>query len=81
MFDTGNIVVITLMLLLFLRQFAVFKQASKINYAPLILILGLLGSLLYFMIHSQETSPLLLREALLPLFSSLLLYFILNILN
>ncbi len=81
MFDTGNIVVITLMLLLFLRQFAVFKQASKINYAPLILILGLLGSLLYFMVHSQETSPLLLREALLPLFSSLLLYFILNILN
>ncbi len=81
MFDTGNIVVITLMLLLFLRQFAVFKQASKINYAPLILILGLLGSLLYFMVHSHETSPLLLREALLPLFTSLVLYFILNILN
>jgi len=81
MFDAENMVVVILMVLLFLRQFAVFKHASKINYAPLILILGALGALLHLMMHPHEELLLLLREALLPLSVSLLLYLILNILN
>jgi len=79
--DTEMIVMTTLMGLLFLRQFAVFKQASKINYAPLILILGALGALLHLMLHPQEAPLVLLREALIPVGISLVLYLILNILN
>ncbi len=81
MFDVENMVVIALMALLFLRQFAVFKQVSKINYAPLVLILGVLGTLLHLMMDSQGEFFLVLREALLPLLISLVLYLILNILN
>ncbi len=81
MVATENIVVIVLMTLLFLRQFAVFQQTSKINYAPLILILGILGALLHLMMHPHEALLDLLREALLPLFIALVFYFILNVLN
>ncbi len=81
MLDTPNIVVIALMTLLFLRQFAVYKQASKINYAPIILILGALGVLWHLMLYPEKEPLLMIREAVLPLCISLIFYLILNILN
>ncbi len=81
MFDIDMIVVFIILSLLFLRQFAIYKQPSKINYAPLLIIIGILGTLLHLMLHSQDNPLLLLRESVIPIFVSLLMYLILNILN
>lgn len=76
------IVILVLLSLLFLRQFAIYKQPSKINYAPLLIVIGVGGSLIHLMLHPHsEDVILLLRESAIPIFVSLLMYFILNILN
>ncbi len=82
MLDVEMIVFFIILSVLFLRQFAIYKQPSKINYAPLLIVIGVSGSLLHFMLHPQsEDITLLLRESAIPLFVSLMMYFILNILN
>jgi len=82
MFDVEMIVFFVILSILFLRQFAIYKQPSKINYAPLLIVIGVSGSLLHLMLHPQSDDVvLLLRESAIPLFVSLMMYFILNILN
>ncbi len=81
MFDIDMIVIFIILSLLFLRQFAIYKQPSKINYAPLLIIIGILGTLLHLMLHPQGDPLLLLRESVIPIFVSLLMYLVLNILN
>ena len=68
--------------LLFVRQVVIFKQPNKINYAPLLLGVGAIGSMAHLMLHPDNNNfPLLLRESLLPLFAGLMLFIVMNILQ
>lgn len=68
--------------LLFLRQVVIYKQPNKINYAPLLLGVGAIGSMVHLLLHPEtENILLLLRESLLPLFAGLMLFIVMNILQ
>lgn len=82
MFDGDLLLAFVLMAILFLRQISILKQPNKINYAPLMIGIGAIGSVVHFIIHPDVTNViLLLRESFLPLLVSLLLYIIMNILH
>ena len=82
MFDSDLLIAFGLMGLLFLRQIAILKQPNKINYAPLMLGIGTLSSIIHFMIHPHSNDLLLLtRESLFPLLVAVILYIIMNILH
>ncbi len=82
MFDSDLLIAFGVMGLLFLRQIAILKQPNKINYAPLMLGIGTLSSIIHFMIHPHSDDLLLLtRESLFPLLVAVILYIIMNILH
>ena len=82
MYGNDLLIAFTFMALLFLRQIAILKQPNKINYAPLMVGIGAISSVVHFIIHPEHTNVvLLLRESLFPLLVSLLLYLVLNILH
>lgn len=82
MFDADLLVAFFLMALLFLRQISILKKEHKINYAPLVIGIGLISSIIHFILHPETINILLLlRESLFPLLVSLLLYFIMNIMD
>lgn len=82
MFDTDLLFAFFFMALLFLRQISILKKQHKINYAPLVIGIGLISSIIHFILHPETTNILLLlRESLFPLLVSLLLYFIMNIMD
>lgn len=82
MLDVDLLITILIMTLLVLRQIFILKQSNKINYAPLIVGIGAIGSILHFVIHPDATNVVLLfRESFLPLFVSLIFYIIMNILH
>ena len=82
MFDIDLIIAFSFMMLLFLRQISILKQPNKINYAPLMVTIGAIGSVVHFILHPDVTNViLLLRESFLPLLVGLLLYLIMNILH
>ncbi len=71
-----------LMTILFLRQISILKDYNKINYAPLMLAIGIISSLIHFIIHPDtQDLILLLRESFLPLLVALFLYIIMNIMH
>lgn len=70
------------MALLFLRQISILKQPNKINYAPLMLGIGALSSVVHFMIQPQNSDVFfILKGSLFPFLVSLLLYMIMNIMH
>ncbi len=82
MFDLDMIIIFGVMGLLFIRQVMIFKEPNKINYAPLLLGLGAIGTVLHLLVHPQpDDYVILLRESLLPLFAGLIFFMIMNILN
>jgi hypothetical protein len=82
MFDLDLLITFAFMALLFLRQIAIFKQPNKINYSPLLLGVGAIGSMSHLLLHPDHSDfYILFREALLPMFFGLLLYIIMNILH
>ncbi len=82
MFDTDLLIAFFLMALLFLRQIYILKQPNKINYAPLMLGIGALSSLIHFIAHPEVQDILLLvRESLFPIVTALLLYIVMNIMH
>ena len=82
MFDIDLLIAFAFMALLFLRQISILKQANKINYAPLIIGIGAIGSIMHFILHPDASDViLLLRESLIPLLVGLLLYIIMNIMH
>jgi len=82
MFDLDLLITFAFMALLFLRQIAIFKQPNKINYSPLLLGVGAIGSMSHLLLHPDHSDfYLLFREALLPMFFGLLLYIVMNILH
>ena len=82
MFSTDLLIVLLFMAVLFLRQIYILKQPNKINYAPLMIGIGAIGSVIHFILHPDITDViLLLRESFMPLLVGLLLYIIMNILH
>ena len=82
MFGIDLLIAFGVMALLFLRQIAILKQPNKIDYSPLMLGIGTLGSIIHFMIHPHSHDLLLLsRESLFPLLVAVILYIIMNILH
>ncbi len=82
MFDIDLLIAFFFMSLLFLRQIAILKQPNKINYAPLMLSIGAISSVVHFVLHPDTANTILLiRESLLPMLSALILYLIMNILH
>lgn len=82
MFNNDLLIPFAFMALLFLRQIFILKQPNKINYAPLMIGIGSIASLVHFIIHPQTSDiVLLLRESLFPLLVALLLYIVMNILH
>ncbi|MEA1982650.1 MAG: hypothetical protein U9N39_03805, partial [Campylobacterota bacterium] len=82
MFNNDLLLAFAFMALLFLRQVFILKQPNKINYAPLMIGIGSIASLVHFIIQPETSDVvLLLRESLFPLLVSLLLYIVMNILH
>ncbi len=82
MFDLDLMITFILMVILFLRQIAIFKEPGKINYAPLLLGIGAIGAMSHILLHPDQNNLLFLfREALLPLVFGLFLYMVMNILH
>ena len=82
MFDSDLLIAFGVMGLLFLRQIAILKEPNKIDYAPLMLGIGTVSSIIHFMIHPHSNDVLLLsRESLVPFLVAVILYIILNILH
>ncbi len=67
-----------IILFLFWRQLAVFKIQGKINYAPLVLIIGSISSLSLFIFSSGELKSDI-QYALMPLLLSLIFYMLMYI--
>jgi archaellum component FlaC len=82
LFDSDLLLAFGFMAILFLRQISILKQPNKINYAPLMLGIGAIGTVVHFIIHPNVTDViLLLRESSLSILVALLLYIIMNILH
>jgi chromosome segregation ATPase len=82
MFDIDLLIALSFMALLFLRHVAILKKPNKINYAPLMIAIGTIASLIHFIIHPDPSDVILLiRESLMPLLVAMILYIVMNILN
>lgn len=70
------------MAVLFLRQISILKQPNKINYAPLMLGIGAISSLVHFITHPDiQDIVLLFRESFFPILVALLLYMVMNVMH
>jgi archaellum component FlaC len=82
LFDVDLLLAFAFMAILFLRQISILKQPNKINYAPLMIGIGAISSVIHFILHPNVNNViLLLRESFLPLLVALILYLIMNILH
>jgi len=82
MFDIDLLIAFVFMALLFLRHVAILKKPNKINYAPLVVSIGIIASLIHFMIHPDPSNTILLiRESLIPILIAIILYSVMNVLN
>ena len=82
MFDIDLLIALGFMALLFLRHVAILKKPNKINYAPLMIAIGTIATLIHFIIHPDPSNIILvLRESLMPLLVAVILYIVMNILN
>jgi len=82
MFANDLLAAFGLMAILFLRQIVILKQPNKINYAPLMIGIGAVSSIVHFMIHPDTNDfVLLMRESLFPLLVAFILFIIMNILH
>lgn len=82
MFDGDLLIAFAFMVVLFLRQISIMKEPNKINYAPLMIGIGAISSVVHFIIHPENSDLLLiLRESFFPLLVSILLYIVMNILH
>lgn len=82
MLDNDLILTFLFMALLFLRQVSILKQPNKIDYAPLMLGIGAISSVVHFIIHPEITNVvLILRESLFPLLVAFFFFLVMNILH
>lgn len=81
---TGIDLIATLIVifLFFLRHVAVYKDPNKINYLPIVLALGIIGSLLHFGLHaSPENEIFVIKESFLLVAVSVLLSSIMSVMT
>jgi len=82
MFNGYILLAFLFMGLLFVRHILIFKQENKINYAPLVIAIGIISSIVHFITYPETKDLiLLLRESFFPLVVSLFLYIVMNILH
>jgi len=82
MFDIDLLIAFFLMSVLFLRQIVILKQPNKIDYAPLVLGIGAISSIIHFILHPENSNLVLLfRESFIPILVAFILYLIMNILH
>ena len=82
MFNNDLLLSFAFMGLLFIRQIVILKRPNKINYAPLMVGIGAIATLVHFITHPNTADVvLLIRESLFPLLVALLLYIVMNILH
>ena len=82
MFDIYMYISFAFMALIFLRQISIFKQPNKINYAPLILGIGGIASVIHFIISDEQQSVIyILKGSFIPFLVALMLYIIMNIMH
>ena len=82
MFEHDLLLAFVFMAILFLRQISILKQPNKINYAPLMIGIGAISSLVHFIIHPDTQDVIhLIRESIFPMLVALLLYIVMNILH
>jgi len=82
LFEGDLLLAFAFMAVLFLRQIFILKQANKINYAPLMLGIGAISSVVHFITHPEVTDTLLiLRESFFPVLVALFLYIVMNVLH
>ncbi len=68
MFAPDVLLSIGVMSLLFLRHIAVYKDTNKINYTPVVIIVGFIGGILHFVLFAEDTTAMLvIKEALITL--------------
>ena len=82
MFDIYMVFSFLFMGLIFLRQISIFKKPNKINYAPLMLGIGAIASVIHFIISPENQTLLLtLKGSFIPFLVSLMLYIVMNIMH
>jgi archaellum component FlaC len=82
MFSTDFLVSFGFMAILFLRQVYILKQPNKINYAPLMLAIGFIATILHFITYPiNDELIVVVRESLFPLLVALILFIIMNIMH
>jgi len=82
MFEIDIIISLIIMGLIFYRHLSIYKEPFKIDYAPLLLAVGALATLFHFLITSDENNfSYHLRESLVPLFSGVIFYLVMNVLH
>jgi len=82
MFENDLLLAFVFMAILFLRQIYIIKQPNKIDYAPLMVAIGAISSVVHFISHPDAQDILLiLRESMFPLLVGLLLYIMMNIMH
>lgn len=68
MFAPDVLLSIGVMSLLFLRHIAVYKDTNKINYTPVVIIVGFIGGILHFVLFAEDTTVMLvIKESLITL--------------
>jgi chromosome segregation ATPase len=76
------IIIFLIMALIFVRQIMIYKQPLKINYAPILIALGAIGTLTHILSNpTNENFIFVFRESLLPLFVGFILFIIMNIMS
>jgi len=82
MYSNDLIIAFVFMTILFLRQIAILKQPNKIDYAPLMLGVGAISSVVHFILHPNPAdSVLLIRESFFPFLIALFLFIVMNIMH
>ena len=82
MFDIDLLSAYILMALLFLRQISISKHPNKINYAPLILSVGVLFAIIHFILYIQASNFVdVSKQSASSILVSLFLYMIVNVIN
>lgn len=80
MFSIDLLLVIIAMSLLFLRHIVVYKDSTKINYAHVVLALGIIGAIFHFILSSTNDLNTI-KESLLSLSVGVLLSSVMSIMN
>lgn len=82
MISIDLLVVSAVMLIVFFRHAAVYKDPNKINYSPIVLALGIVGTLLHLAVYGGgEVQMALLTPSLLPVGLGVVLSTIMSVMN